>query len=317
MSSKKSKAKVSQADLRKMMQQMKNKKQVSLSNNASSHSIQKMSYNNGSNHLKRKMAEEYFQEKIEQKKLKATKVVKDVLPEKSALKKDYETQTEIEISKSSTGNVSNKRSHSAVSKLNGQELLPPQKKMQKVKPTGPKINKSIPLISGFYSGSSSSSDEDNDSSVLVSGRSSSIFNNDSSNVDKTKQSSVESSLPAGFFDDPETDAKIRGVETPADKMDREWEAFQKELQHETVQSEQLIEEEQDTGHLDREIDEIDEQIQYYNRIDKLCDKKDKVFNKVKHELALVKSELPEIKMEVDSSSDEDDALDWREKDAFT
>lgn len=73
------------------------------------------------------------------------------------------------------------------------------------------------------------------------------------NLEKNSDKNPETSLPEGFFDDPEIDAKIRGVETPSSAMDREWEDFQREIQKETGQSEQIVEEEEETGKVDREV----------------------------------------------------------------
>ena len=311
MSSKKGKTKVSQADLRKMMQQMKHKK-TEVANNSTQ---------NGSNMLKRKVPmKEYFEEKLEtNKKLKKTIVSNKPLVQKNAYISMNEKQTDkvrqiVEKEKLSS-NPTTKESCSSASNANEQKANVPVRKLQKVQPTGPRKSAAMPLVSGFYSDSSSSDEAENSTTTSIKGNLTNLFKVKVDEDDKNNSSKPESSLPAGFFDDPETDAKMRGVETPADKMDREWETFQKELQHEAVQSEQLIEEEQDTGHLDREIDEIDEQIQYYTRIDKLCDQKDKIFSKTNHD------EKVKLKMETDSSSSEDegDALDsdWREKYAFT
>ena len=293
MSSKKSKAKVSQADLRKMMQQMKSKKSEVSSNNA------KQELNTNA-YLKRKSSEQVYAtvSKIHKSNNGMNKVststvnIKSVQDRGSSFKKP-----------SNSNGI--KRPHKIENVKSEHEQ--PTKKLQKLnaKSNKPTTNpKSMPLIAAVYSDSSGSSDDDTPSTSLSA---------KSKNV-KTEESSLESSLPAGFFDDPEVDAKMRGVETPADKMDREWESFQRELQRETGQSEQLIEEEHETGHIDREIDEIDEQIQFYQLVDKLCDKKDLVIHQKKDPF-MVKQEQS---MEVDSSSDEnEDSLDWREKDAFT
>ena len=307
MSSKKTKAKISQSDLRKMMQQMKSKKE-------STKPPQKIGLNNGST-LKRKVDTQFYQDKLEQKRLKAN-VTDKKLPEKNAFIQTYHKQVDSKTNPKSLVKESNNKSLSKTEgNKNGQQNA--SKKLEKVQPVlALKSSKSTPLVSGFYSDSESSED-DNAPSTSATSQSKNLFKTEEKDA-KSKKSNIQSSLPAGFFDDPETDAKIRGVETPADKMDREWESFQRELQRETGQSEQLIDEEQETGHFDREIDEIDEQIQYYEKIDKLCDRKDKVVHKSKQPKSPIKKEV-EVKIEVDSSSsgDEDDMLDWREKDAFT
>lgn len=294
MSSKKSKAKVSQADLRKMMHQMKNKKQEVSSSN------EKLN-NNNTAFLKRKI--------LNPSNAVAQKVHISNNGTKNAISSSkLNSKTVQNLSNDKVKNIQdNKHLRNNHKEDKDRALEQPSKKLQKV--TNVKKNKSVssgvPLISAAYSDSGESSDE----AVPSSSSASKKFE-----ILEPKKPTKEMSLPAGFFDDPEIDAKIRGVETPADKMDREWESFQRELQHETGQSEQLIDEEQETGHIDREIDEIDEQIQFYSLIDKLCDKKESVVHKLKDK----HSNDDEEAMAVDSSSeDDDDILDWREKDAFT
>ena len=295
MSSKKGKNKVSQADLRKMMQQMKSKKGLTTNGKETA--------------AKRKLPDQVYSVNKTDSFKKTKKDISDMkYATKTAVIQNATNHKPIQTkSILKTGNVeTNKRAHVDVDKSNS--AIP----LKKVKnESSSSIKKPAALVSGFYSGTDESSGDEGPSTSIS--KPSTIFEKVSENND-AKKSNNESSLPAGFFDDPEVDAKMRGVETPADKMDREWESFQKELQHETGQSEQLIDEEQETGHIDREIDEIDEQMQYYNLIDKLCDKKDEVVNKVKKD-SVQDDEIMIVNSS--SSEEEDDILDWREKDAFT
>ncbi|XP_063778816.1 zinc finger protein 830 isoform X2 [Pseudophryne corroboree] len=75
-----------------------------------------------------------------------------------------------------------------------------------------------------------------------------------------KKENTAEALPEGFFDDPEVDAKVRKVDAPKDQLDKEWEEFQKEMRQANTVSEAIVAEEDEEGRLDRQIDEIDEQM---------------------------------------------------------
>ncbi|XP_029581279.1 zinc finger protein 830-like [Salmo trutta] len=121
-------------------------------------------------------------------------------------------------------------------------------------------------------------------------------------------------LPEGFFDDPVRDAKVRNVDAPKDQMDKEWEEFQKEMRQVNTKSEAIVAEDDEEGRLERQIDEIDEQIECYRRVEVLRDKQDVVKKVVKE-----KTE----DQEDSSRSDEDEeellhllSRDWRAKGAL-
>ncbi|KAK9538555.1 hypothetical protein VZT92_003717 [Zoarces viviparus] len=130
-----------------------------------------------------------------------------------------------------------------------------------------------------------------------------------------KDNSAEA-LPEGFFDDPVRDAKVRNVDAPKDHMDKEWDEFQKVIRQVNTKSEAIVAEDDEEVRFDRQIDEIDEQIKCYRRVEVLRDKRDVVKSKV----------LPreEEHMEVDGSDEEDDEEqllgllyhDWRAKGAL-
>ncbi|XP_050405307.1 zinc finger protein 830 [Patella vulgata] len=113
-------------------------------------------------------------------------------------------------------------------------------------------------------------------------------------------------LPEGFFDDPKMDAKVRKVEYK-DKMEEEWEMFQKSMKEEAHVSEVIVEEDDELANFDRNIDEIDEQIQKLQEVNDLQNKKEAIMKCVKD----VKNN--------DNSSDEldeddiNDFFDWRSK----
>lgn len=130
-----------------------------------------------------------------------------------------------------------------------------------------------------------------------------------------KENSAEA-LPEGFFDDPVRDAKVRKVDAPKDQMDKEWDEFQKEIRQVNTKSDAIVAEDDEEGRLERQIDEIDEQIECYKRVEVLRDKRDVVKSKV------LPSEEP---MEVDGSDEEEEneeellgllARDWRAKGAL-
>ncbi|KAM4552299.1 zinc finger protein 830 [Odontesthes bonariensis] len=132
-----------------------------------------------------------------------------------------------------------------------------------------------------------------------------------------KDNSAEA-LPEGFFDDPVRDAKVRNVEAPKDHMDKEWEEFQKEIRQVNTKSEAIVAEDDEEGRLERQIDEIDEQIQCYKRVELLRDKRDVVKSKTlarKHEQMEIEESIEE------EGEDEEELLgllaqDWRAKGAL-
>ncbi|XP_068460257.1 zinc finger protein 830 [Clinocottus analis] len=133
-----------------------------------------------------------------------------------------------------------------------------------------------------------------------------------------KKENTAEALPEGFFDDPVRDAKVRNVDAPKDQMDKEWDEFQKEIRQVNTKSDAIVAEDDEEGRIERQIDEIDEQIECYKRVEVLRDKRDVVKSKV----------LPsEESMEVDASDEEEEeedeeellgllARDWRAKGAL-
>ncbi|XP_039269104.2 uncharacterized protein LOC120344087 [Styela clava] len=179
----------------------------------------------------------------------------------------------------------------------------PKSKVAKTVDLSVKDKKPGGLLIGDYG---SDSEEDQDVTEKIEEK----METDEPNPEQ-QPSTSDTTLPEGFFDDPEVDAKIRGVETPADAMDREWEDFQKEIKRETDQSEHIVEEEQEVGNVDRQIEEIDEQIMHFSRVEKLNIVKEGIKKKAKEKNSDSESENDE-----ETGSDElDELLDWREKDS--
>lgn len=124
---------------------------------------------------------------------------------------------------------------------------------------------------------------------------------------------VDESLPEGFFDDAKKDAKARHIEYK-DPIEEEWDKFQKEIKEAEVQSMTIITEEQEEATAERQIDEIDAQIKNWSRVLELEKKKEKIESKLKGEK---QQEDPSITNSTSDSEDEEIVVelsfDWRAK----
>lgn len=134
----------------------------------------------------------------------------------------------------------------------------------------------------------------------------------------TKETTIENSdeLPEGFFDDPILDAKVRNLEYK-DPLEEEWDKFQKQMREESTVSNAIIAEDQDEATADRQIDEIDEQMRNWSRVLDLEKRIQEVIVAEK-----IKSKKMEIGDDDDSNDENDDGgsdeefdefLDWRAK----
>lgn len=127
---------------------------------------------------------------------------------------------------------------------------------------------------------------------------------------KPEEEPKDEVLPEGFFDDPVKDAKIRNLEYK-DPQDEEWERFQREIKEAATLSNEIIAGEQEEATVERQIEEIDEQMERWSKVLDLEKKKELVTNKLK--------ERP-VQMEVESSDESeaddenfDEFPDWRAK----
>ncbi|XP_012731366.2 zinc finger protein 830 [Fundulus heteroclitus] len=134
-----------------------------------------------------------------------------------------------------------------------------------------------------------------------------------------KKDNTAEALPEGFFDDPVRDAKVRNVDAPKDHMDKEWEEFQKEIRQVNTKSEAIVAEDDEEGRLERQIDEIDEQIECYKRVELLRDRRDVL----KSQSAPRKDEEMETEEDDGEEGEEDEegllgllSQDWRAKGAL-
>ncbi|KAL1468089.1 hypothetical protein MTO96_025651 [Rhipicephalus appendiculatus] len=114
-------------------------------------------------------------------------------------------------------------------------------------------------------------------------------------------------LPEGFFDDPVLDAKARNVEYK-DPIEEEWEKFKKEIAEETTVSEAIMAEDIEESKAERDIEEIDEQIHNWQRVEQLQQRKEE----------LMKKEVTAEEDNQDNKSDLEDEeyeefLSWRAK----
>lgn len=145
----------------------------------------------------------------------------------------------------------------------------------------------------------------------------SILKADTQEKGAEKKDNTAEALPEGFFDDPVRDAKVRNVDAPKDQMDKEWEEFQKEIRQVNTKSEAIVAEDDEEGRIERQIDEIDEQIECYKRVELLRDKRDVLKSKL----------VPKVseRMETGSAEEEEDdeeellgllSQDWRAKGAL-
>merc|ERR1712110_111433 len=82
-------------------------------------------------------------------------------------------------------------------------------------------------------------------------------------------------LPEGFFDDPKLDAKARNVQY-VDHNEEEWEKFQKEISDEVATAQEILVEDRNEATADRQLEDIDEQIQAWKRVTKLEERKEAI-----------------------------------------
>ncbi|XP_067308419.1 zinc finger protein 830 [Pseudorasbora parva] len=130
-----------------------------------------------------------------------------------------------------------------------------------------------------------------------------------------RKDNTAETLPEGFFDDPVRDAKVRNVDTPRDHMDREWEEFQKEMRQVNSASDAIVAEDDEEGRLERQIDEIDEQIQCFRRVEVLRARQEVV----KSTMTRARQQTDEMRPE--EEDDEEELMqvltqDWRAKGAL-
>lgn len=133
-----------------------------------------------------------------------------------------------------------------------------------------------------------------------------------------KKENTAEALPEGFFDDPVKDAQVRNVDAPKDQLDKEWEEFQKEMRLVNTKSEAIVAEDDEEGRIERQIDEIDEQIECYRRVELLRDRRDAVKSRP---LPRKDDQVKKDAKNEEEEEDEEELLgllsqDWRAKGAL-
>lgn len=111
-------------------------------------------------------------------------------------------------------------------------------------------------------------------------------------------------LPEGFFDDPDLDAKARGI-SRTDNLEAEYEEFKRAMQTEEFKSDLIIEKDDVMRDVDRDIVEVDELISRWTKIEQLHQQREalKESNKAKKE---EKQKSIQKMDEGDASSDDSD-----------
>jgi len=90
---------------------------------------------------------------------------------------------------------------------------------------------------------------------------------------------ASSDLPDGFFDDPVEDAKVHH-KPYVDPLDAQWDLFQKEIKMEAHKSEVIEDENEDVMIYERNLAEIDDQLQGWAKVEALHVKKEAKFIKI-------------------------------------
>lgn len=126
-------------------------------------------------------------------------------------------------------------------------------------------------------------------------------------------------LPEGFFDDPVRDARVRNVDTPREQMDREWEEFQKEMRMVNTASDAIVAEDDEEGRIERQIDEIDEQIECLRRVELLRARQEAAQGRTDKQV--MQEDLDALDGGEGAEEDEEELLhvlsrDWRAKGAL-
>ncbi|XP_019877543.1 zinc finger protein 830 [Aethina tumida] len=118
-------------------------------------------------------------------------------------------------------------------------------------------------------------------------------------------------LPEGFFDDPKLDAKARHQEYK-DPVEEEWDKFVRAIKEADNESAAIIAEDQEEATNERQIDEIDEQMKNLSRVLTLEKKKVEVIS-VTNDSKQTGNEEEEEELDDDNF---DEYLDWRSKKSF-
>jgi hypothetical protein len=88
------------------------------------------------------------------------------------------------------------------------------------------------------------------------------------------------SLPDGFFDDPDLDAKVRGIDL-AKNFELEYEEFKRVMKSETAKSDTIVEQDDEERDIDRQLAEVEDLIGRWSRIEELHKQRDALMERRK------------------------------------
>ena len=118
-------------------------------------------------------------------------------------------------------------------------------------------------------------------------------------IEKKEENENKSELPQGFFDDKKKDMEARNINYDS-LLDTEFAKFKAELQSEETKNEIITEIDDEERDVDRHIEEVDQLIENWARVENLHQRKEN----------LVKlKEKKTVKKEEEESSDDDIDLD--------
>ncbi|XP_046740541.1 zinc finger protein 830 [Diprion similis] len=185
----------------------------------------------------------------------------------------------------------------------------PNKKLKSILKNGPAVPSALP--DDFFDKTSATQPHRNVQAAKIEVTKESAESEDVEMEEKEEEKDLsQAQLPEGFFDDPIMDAKVRNVEYK-DPIEEEWEKFQKEIKEEAAQSAQIIADDQEEATTERQLDEIEEQMRHWSRVLELERRREEVLEHVERKSAAVEEEV--------SSGDEaefDEFLDWRAKKSY-
>lgn len=130
-------------------------------------------------------------------------------------------------------------------------------------------------------------------------------------IEVADPSQSKSELPVGFFDDPIRDARERNV-VYKDPMEEEWTKFQKVMSGESNKAEVLVHDELVETQKEKTVEEIDEQLSSWQRVDRLQKRIEDIrSSKSKSDKKQEKEFMKDT--DADGEDDFDALLDWRSK----
>ncbi|XP_014291798.1 zinc finger protein 830 [Halyomorpha halys] len=196
--------------------------------------------------------------------------------------------------------------------LSSEKVLPP---VEVVKKTKSILKNARPLPPKFFDDiKTEQPDQDDDETPKKKAKLEVDSENNEVPMDEGEAAATEESkdheLPEGFFDDPVLDAKARNVEYK-DPVEEEWERFQKEIKEETDLSARMINDDTEDATVQRQIEQIDEQMTRLSKVVQLEIKKEEVKAKLLNRMEVVKKEEPES--DESDVSDMEGEFDWRAK----